>query len=483
MVLATEHNQLKGCVIIVHDQAMTAALGTLTRFRERVYQCVTRRADAVFDLLDALTCRPEAVFSLPGLSLEPEFRRGHGALYAALTAGRVDDARLREVLVETVPAGRDGLVWFAGDVSGWRRKDAVTSPERVAMFDKTARTAAGHPITSGWPFAVMAGLEWGPTSWVAPVDAVRLGPGDTLTGVTLAAVERVVAGLARAGRDETPGFVFDAEYDLMAISHRHAGSVHVVGRLRSNQVFHADPEPSSPRRGRRRRHGEKIVLNDPGSLGRPDRVVEVDSARYGRVVLSGWDGRHRRLLREGFWDGHSSPLPIVRGSVVRVELQRLSGGGAPDRPMWLWHAGPAVLDLVTVFAAYQRRFDIEHFFRFCKQRLGWTRPAPMLPGTAELWTWLVLVAYTQLRLARPVVVDAWSRWERPVEPGRCSPGRVRRVFRRVRARVGTPASPPKFTRAGPGRPVGSTRPPRARYVTHRKNSRASRKKGTSKTRR
>lgn len=385
------------------------------------------------------------------------------------------------MLLDTVSQGRDGLVWFAGDVSGWRRRDAVTSPQRVAMYDKTARTAAGHPITSGWPFAVMVGVEWGPTSWVAPADAVRLGPTDTLTAVTLAAIERVVAGLARAGRAEAPGFVFDAEYDLMAISHRWADRAHVVGRLRSNQVFHADPEPEPPRRGARRVHGVKVKLNDPDTLGSPDRVAEVDSDRYGRVWLSGWDHRHRRLTREGFWDDHPRPLPIVRGSVIRVELERLPGGGVPDGPMWLWHAGPVPLDLVTVFAAYQRRFDIEHFFRFCKQQLGWTKPAPMLPGTAEVWTWVVLVAYTLLRLARSVVVDARLRWEKPVEQAVLSPGRVRRVFRRVHARVGTPANPPRFTRAGPGRPVGTTRPPRERHATHKKNSRAGRKK-TSKTR-
>lgn len=282
------------------------------------------------------------------------------------------------------------------------------------------------------------------------------------------------------------GFVFDAEYDLMAFSHVWAGRAHLVGRLRSNQVFHAAPEPepgleSGRRRGRPRRHGHAIRLNDPATLGCPDRVAELDSPRYGRVRLSGWDARHRRLTREGFWAEHPGALPIVAGSVIRVELERLPGGGVADRAMWLWHAGPTVLDLVTVFAVYQRRFDIEHFFRFCKQRLGWTRPAPMLPETAQLWTWLVLVAYAQLRLARSVVVDVRLPWERPVVAEGLSPGRVRRVFRRVHAMVGTPASPPKPTRAGPGRPVGTTRPPRARYATHRKHSRARRKKATSKT--
>ena len=42
------------------------------------------------------------------LSLEPEFRRGHGALYDALAAGRVDDERLFSLLAEVLPPLVDG---------------------------------------------------------------------------------------------------------------------------------------------------------------------------------------------------------------------------------------------------------------------------------------------------------------------------------------------------------------------------------------
>lgn len=459
-----------------------ARLGELITFRRGFYGCLTRRADGLFELADAVACRPGRAESLPALSLEPEFRRGHGGVYGALTAGRVDRDRLRVLLLATVPAGRDGRVWFAGDVSGWPRPDAVTSPERVAMFDKSARTAAGHPVTSGWPFAVMAALEWGPTSWTAPVDAVRLRPADTLTAVTSAAIGRVISGLERAGRDETAGFVFDSEYDLMALSHQWADQAHIVGRLRANQAFHADPAPRSGR-GRPRRHGPKIKLNDPATLGGPDRTEVIDSRRYGKVRLSARGQLHRRLQREGYWAGHEGLLPIITGTVIRVEIEHLPGGGTPDRPMWLWHAGPTSLDLATIFAAYQRRFDLEHTFRFFKQHLGWTQPAPQEPQTAETWTWLLLAAYTQLRLARHICRDIRQRWEKRAGPHGCTPGRVRRDFRRVRGLVGTPANPPKSSRPGPGRPAGTTRPPRTRHATHRKNTRTSPKKRKRKTRR
>ena len=51
---------------------------------------------------------------LAALSLEPEHRRGHGAAYDAVNAGRVDVARLRWSLAGLpLPAGPTGG-------SGWR---------------------------------------------------------------------------------------------------------------------------------------------------------------------------------------------------------------------------------------------------------------------------------------------------------------------------------------------------------------------------
>ncbi|HYT70091.1 MAG TPA: hypothetical protein VEK78_01845, partial [Gemmatimonadales bacterium] len=60
------------------------------------------------------------------------------------------------------------------------------------------------------------------------------------------------------------------------------------------------------------------------------------------------------------------------------------------------------------------------------------------------WTWLILTAHTQLRLARHLTEDLRRPWEKPVtRPGRLTPARVRRGFRR------------------PGRPPGSTNAHRA----------------------
>jgi hypothetical protein len=92
------------------------------------------------------------------------------------------------------------------------------------------------------------------------------------------------------------------------------------------------------------------------------------------------------------------------------------------------------------------------------------RPASRLHVAANLG----LAAYTELRLARRLVDDRRLPWERPLTPAQLTPARVRRGFRRLRASLGTPASPPKPSTPGPGRPKGTRRPPRTRYPAVKK---------------
>ncbi|GAA3449683.1 hypothetical protein GCM10018962_15160 [Dactylosporangium matsuzakiense] len=74
-----------------------------------------------------------------------------------------------------------------------------------------------------------------------------------------------------------------------------------------------------------------------------------------------------------------------------------------------------------MWQAFLRRFDIEHTFRLFKQTLGWTRPKLRNPHAADRWTWLIIAAHTQLRLARPLAADRRRPWEQPAQPERLTP--------------------------------------------------------------
>ena len=77
----------------------------LAGFRAGLYRCFTARADELFELADGVLCAGGPVRILVGLSLVPEHRRGHGALYDGLNAGRIEVARLRWALAALPPAG------------------------------------------------------------------------------------------------------------------------------------------------------------------------------------------------------------------------------------------------------------------------------------------------------------------------------------------------------------------------------------------
>ncbi|WSY97096.1 transposase [Streptomyces sp. NBC_00873] len=66
--------------------------------------------------------RLSPVKTLVDLSLAPEHRRGHGALYGALNHGRLDVSRLRRTLAGLpLPRAADGRIMLAADVSNWLR--------------------------------------------------------------------------------------------------------------------------------------------------------------------------------------------------------------------------------------------------------------------------------------------------------------------------------------------------------------------------
>ena len=80
------------------------AAGRLAMFRGDLYRYFTLRADALFELDDAVLAAGR-VPSLPYLSEEPAFRRSHGMVYQGLARGRIDEDALRDLLVRWRPAG------------------------------------------------------------------------------------------------------------------------------------------------------------------------------------------------------------------------------------------------------------------------------------------------------------------------------------------------------------------------------------------
>ncbi len=245
----------------------------------------------------------------------------------------------------------------------------------------------------------------------------------------------------------------------------------ILVRLRNDRVLYRDPPPRPPGRpGRPRKHGsgaDRFECKNPATWGPPDQELSLHDDRYGQVSVMSWSGLHPKLFCRGRFAGFAEP-PVIKSHIIRVTVTRLPNGRKVPGPLWLWWAGPGAPDLDLCWRAYLHRFDIEHTYRLAKNTLGWDKAALRDPGQVSRWTWLIIAAITQLRLARPVAEDHRQRWERRRKPGKLTPGRVRRDFHRLIALAGTPASPPKPSKAGPGRPKGQTSTPATRHPVHKK---------------
>lgn len=492
----------------------------LREFRARLYRCLTARADALFELCDAILCADHAVTSLVQLSLVPEFRRGHGALYDALAAGRIDEEALAALLASTLPQlvdGEEGRAWVAGhdqidyglldqalaglpageaaavreacarwrrlrfavDATPYPRPDAECSPERGHVHHDACRCDSTRKTIPGWEYQFIAALGHLRTAWAALADVERTTPA-TRTCQTARQVKNLLRRLQAAGNGGAgaPLVIMDAGYSAAALTAALAGQhVHLLIRLASGSVFYADPVTWPGKHGRPGKHGTRVACHkadDPDqSNPEPEESLTLPGTPlYGTVRVDAWHQVHPLIHGDrGWFAGWDGDLPVLPGTVLRVQVDHLPDGRKPHKTMWLWHAGPAPLSCDELWRAYLARFDEEHAFKFVKSTLGLTAAKVRTPDQADRWVRLVMAAFAQLLLARPLAADLRRPWEtRPPDNRPLSPGRVRRGFANIRAQLGTPAHVAKPTRPGPGRPKGTPKRPAPRYPVPKKTS-------------
>jgi len=106
-------------MISVHHPGTATALGDLSALRAAFRQCLTTRADTLFELTDAALCADGPIISLVELSLQPEHRRGRAVagrgVVRAGHAGRPD----REAIAGVQQRGVRVAPRLARGGTGW----------------------------------------------------------------------------------------------------------------------------------------------------------------------------------------------------------------------------------------------------------------------------------------------------------------------------------------------------------------------------
>lgn len=452
------------------------AISQLQRWREELYHLLPARRDALLDLLDALCGSPYAR-SVIELSLSPLFRRGYSSVTDAIAAffqasdpekaaeeRRAWEKQLARLVGRYLPVPQERKFWLFGtDVVPFPRPFALTLADR-SFIHQPNPVAGNKPVTIGHSYSVTAFLpeKQRPDDppWVLPLLARRVQSTEKATVVGAEQIALLLDDEQQPFHTRLCVHVTDSTYSAVEYLGRvaHHRNLVSVTRVPENRVFYRQfpiqAGNSSP--GHPRWYGERFDLKDCTTWGAPDETAETTlitkRGRTYRVALQAW----HNLLMRGKRDllMHLHPFTLIRAIVLDEQGQRVF-----KRTLWLIVLGErrGEVSLVEAWEAYGQRFDLEHYFRFGKQRL--LLAAYQTPDVEheENWVGIVALASVQLWLGCELAglrLRSWERYLPQRAAGVASPSQVQRDWECIIRQIGTPAQAPKRRGKSPGRAKG-----------------------------
>ena len=161
-------------------------------------------------------------------------------------------------------------------------------------------------------------------------------------------------------------------------------------------------------------------------------------------------------------------LPLIRCNFCGLLFWVKQQQNAPPNQCGARWIGEEMPSVEQTWRYYLRRFAVDHWNRFAKQRLYWTLPHFSTTKLVERWSDLMPLLSWQLWLAREIVEDNPLPWQKP-QIG-LTPGRVAQGFSALLAVIDTPAGDPKPRGKSPGWQKGKQRPKRTRYPIVKKTT-------------
>jgi len=385
---------------------LTMPLEHLKQFRTSVYNILGKAKDALFDLMDAALIT-RSIFAFVELALSPVFRRKWSSVYEAIQDGNPPRAELMKLYIEQLnPTER---IILAGDHTAWARINAPTLKDRT--YEHQVQPLSGaKPVTLGQGYSTIAVIPETSGSWALPLLHERITSFENPIQKAATQLKLVCENLPTR-----PISLWDSEYGCASFINQTSDiPADKLMRLRPNRVLYGAPPPYSGK-GRPRSHGDKFKLNDSTTWWTPDETIDIDDPEMGRLSIRLWCNLH-------FQQSKIHPMNVI-------QVQRLDDAGNPKyQPLWLGWVGLEMPALSSFWQLYGRRFAIDHWYRFAKQRLHWTLPQLSTPEQCEKWSDLLPLMTWQLWLARDVAADNPLPWQK--KQTNLSPGRVAQRSRR-----------------------------------------------------
>ena len=430
------------------------------------------------DLVDALSSNTSAK-SVVELTLNPQFQRTYSALNKAIVVNSLSDKQLARLAAKTIATPQVRKFYLIGaDVTSSPRPYAETLPDRGFVYQP-------NMIKGNKPIAI--GLQYSFVAFLPERDKTKIGP--WVVPLALARVtsqeNKELEGAKQVGailKDDQLPFgkalcveVVDSAYSKPAYLHanRDQENLITIARARSTRTFYREPTPETEtkdEKGHPTWYGTPFCLKAPKTWGVPDDVAETTFTSQRKVTYRVEIQVWHNLLMRGKKDIPMQQHPFT---LVKIRWYIPLGEALFQKPLWLIVMGDRRTDLTSldIHQSYLQRYDLEHFFRFGKQKLLLDKFQTPDDKHEENWWRLVALAYLQLWAAKELVSQLPRPWERylpSVVNKLVTPAAAQRDIGRIIRQIGTPSPAPKPRGKSPGRPKGLLLAPRVWHAVVKK---------------
>jgi hypothetical protein len=433
---------------ILQDNDMIKELSKLESFRKELYSFFPKRKDAIMNLLDALTSYGHQCDSVVQLSLADCFKHQYSSITDAIADG-LPHAKWAEIIKLIYSYANKDIKHnrFLLDCTAQPRPYArKLSDKTITHFPNAA--PGNKPICVGHQYSLLALLpsDAEDKHWLVPISVKRIESNKKGNEEGMNQIVDCIKTLSLTKEiNISIGDTLYGTENCRITASKQDNLIHVF-RINSKRNVYFAPTNFSEK-GRKKEYGNKMILNDENTHRPCDQQEEIQwSSRKGKkckVIIKSW----QNMLLRGSKKFRSSHYPI---NMVQVKVIGFDGKSVFKRPLWLGVFGKKRDDvnLIDAYQNYIARYDIEHFFRYGKQKLLLNAYQTSDTSHEELWWQFCLLAYAQLYLSKSLVPAIPQQWERYLPEYKynnentaiTTPSQTQRGFGKLLKKIGTPTN-------------------------------------------
>jgi len=482
LIKKKQQQQTKGDNMML-PHSPQSCIDSARTFQKKLLNLFSNRSYASLQLVEALAhaSKPTTVVEL---SQETPFQRSYSVINKILNAFGANSLVNQKVMVgesvktvrnvdpiafskitkpfsnfffEMLPQENRKFRLFALDATSTPRIHAHTLDDRSYVHQANQ---IGIPVTVGLETSVLTYLpehSAGEANWQLPVSLERISTDTTACAVAKTQLqllaESLPSSLTVIVADCAYGSLEPYSKDQVVIAR---GRTDRLGRrpAKNDEIVHK-------KRGRPRKYESGVIrfIEDmpPGTEGGSDeecKYEDIIKHQQVDVLLSRWN--------DVYVEGHSELVDVVKVEIFAKHDYTKT----LMPPLLLILSGKRRREITALdaYQSYRRRFDIEHFFRFVKQKLLFcSYQTPDLDHQISWW-WFCFMAYWLLYQVRHIGKGSTRPWHKKQDPTKpAGPGEIKRLFAtKIFPGLGSPSRPPISCEKSRGRELGASFPKRER---------------------